>query len=112
MLEVNVAEEESKYGFKMEKVISVIKIISKFTHIRIRGLMTLAPYVQNSEENREFFSKLRELSIEIKEKNIYNVDMEILSMGMTNDYIVSIEEGATMIRIRTGIFWERIYKWV
>lgn len=110
LLEVNVSGEESKYGIKAEELKKVIEEISKFSHIKIKGLMTVAPYTINSEENREFFSKLRELSIEIKEKNIYNVDMEILSMGMTNDYIVAIEEGSTMVRIGTGIFGERVYK--
>ena len=110
LLEVNASGEESKYGIKTEELNEVIEEISKFSHIKIKGLMTVAPYTINSEENREFFSKLRELSIEIKEKNIYNVDMEILSMGMTNDYIVAIEEGATMVRIGTGIFGERSYK--
>lgn len=110
LLEVNASGEESKYGIKTEELNEVIEEISKFSHIKIKGLMTVAPYTINSEENREFFSKLRELSIEIKEKNIYNVDMEILSMGMTNDYIVAIEEGATMVRIGTGIFGERVYK--
>lgn len=110
LLEVNASGEESKYGIKTEELKKVIEEISKFSHIKIKGLMTVAPYTINPEENREFFSKLRELSIEIKEKNIYNVDMEILSMGMTNDYIVAIEEGATMVRIGTGIFGERVYK--
>ena len=110
LLEVNASGEESKYGIKTEELNEVIEEISKFSHIKIKGLMTVAPYTINSEENREFFSKLRELSIEIKEKNIYNVDMEILSMGMTNDYIVAIEEGSTMVRIGTGIFGERVYK--
>lgn len=110
LIEVNIAEEESKFGLSINEVISVIEVISKFSHIRIKGLMTIAPYTENPEENREFFSKLRELSIEIKNKNIYNVSMDILSMGMTNDYMVAIEEGATMIRVGTGIFGERIYK--
>ena len=110
LLEVNASGEESKYGIKAEELNEVIEEISKFSHIKIKGLMTVAPYTINPEENREFFSKLRELSIEIKEKNIYNVDMEILSMGMTNDYKVAIEEGATMVRIGTGIFGERVYK--
>lgn len=110
LIQVNIGKEESKFGFKIEEVISSIEAISKFPHIRIKGLMTVAPYIENSEDNREIFSKLRDLSIEIKEKNIYNVDMEILSMGMTNDYIVAIEEGSTMIRIGTGLFGKRIYR--
>ena len=110
LIEVNIAEEESKCGFKIDEVTPAIEVISKFSHIRIKGLMTIAPYTENSEENRKIFSRLRELSIEIKDKNIYNVDMDVLSMGMTNDYMVAIEEGATMVRIGTGIFGERNYK--
>jgi len=110
LIQVNVAQENSKFGFSNDDVMTAIEIISKFPHIRIKGLMTIAPYVENSEDNREIFSKLRDLAIEIKQKNIYNVDMEILSMGMTNDYMIAIEEGATMIRVGTGIFGERIYK--
>lgn len=110
LLEVNVSGEESKFGLSIDEVIHAVEVISKFSHIRIKGLMTIAPYTENPEENREFFYKLRELSIEIKNKNIYNVSMNILSMGMTNDYQIAIEEGATMIRVGTGIFGERIYK--
>lgn len=110
LLEVNVSGEENKFGLSIDEVIHAVEVISKFSHIRIKGLMTVAPYTCNPEENRKFFSKLRELSIEIKDKNIYNVSMDILSMGMTNDYKVAIEEGATMVRIGTGIFGERNYK--
>ena len=71
--------------------------------------MTIAPYVENPEENRPVFARLRKLSVDIAEKNIDNVSVEILSMGMTNDYEVAIEEGATMVRVGTGIFGERNY---
>ena len=87
----------------------MIEEISKFPHIRIQGLMTIAPYVENPEENRPIFARLRKLSVDIAEKNIDNVSVEILSMGMTNDYEVAIEEGATMVRVGTGIFGERNY---
>lgn len=109
LLEVNVAEEESKYGFKMEEVLPAIEVISKFSHIRIRGLMTIAPFVENPEENREVFASLYKLYVDIKQKNIDNIYVDILSMGMTNDYQVAIEEGATMVRVGTGIFGERNY---
>ena len=109
LIEVNVAEEESKFGVKVEEVIPLIQEIAKFPHIRIKGLMTIAPYVENPEENRYVFARLRKLSVDIIEKNIDNVSVEILSMGMTNDYEVAIEEGATMVRIGTGIFGERDY---
>ena len=109
LIEVNVAEEDSKFGLKVDEVIPLIEEISKFSHIKIKGLMTIAPYVENPEENRSVFACLRKLSVDIKEKNIDNVNVEILSMGMTNDYQVAIEEGATLIRVGTGIFGERNY---
>lgn len=109
LVEVNVAEEDSKFGLKVNEVLSIIEEISKFSHIRIKGLMTIAPYVENPEENRPVFARLRKLSVDIAEKNIDNVSVEILSMGMTNDYEVAIEEGATMVRVGTGIFGERNY---
>ena len=109
LIEVNVAEEESKFGLKVEEVISMVEEISKYPHLRIKGLMTIAPYVENPEENRSVFARLRKLSVDIAQKNIDNVSVEILSMGMTNDYEVAIEEGATMVRVGTGIFGERNY---
>ncbi len=109
LVEVNVAEEDSKFGLKVNEVLGIIEEISRFPHIRIKGLMTIAPYVENPEENRPVFARLRKLSVDIAEKNIDNVSVEILSMGMTNDYEVAIEEGATMVRVGTGIFGERNY---
>ncbi len=109
LLEVNVAAEESKYGFSLEEVLPAIEAISKFRHITIKGLMTIAPNVENQEENRPVFRKLKQLSVDIINKNIDNISMEILSMGMTNDYEVAIEEGSTMIRVGTGIFGSRYY---
>ena len=109
LIEVNVAEEESKFGLKLEEVIAMVEEISKYSHLRIKGLMTIAPYVQNAEENRSVFARLRKLSVDIDAKNIDNVSVEILSMGMTNDYEVAIEEGATIVRVGTGIFGERNY---
>ena len=78
-------------------------------HIKIEGLMTIAPFVDDPEENRDIFQKLRELSVDINSKNIDNVSMSVLSMGMTNDYEVAIEEGATCVRVGTGIFGARDY---
>ncbi len=109
LIEVNVAEEETKFGIKTAEVMDMIEAISKFPHLRIQGLMTIAPYVENPEKNRTIFRSLHKLSVDIKEKNIDNVSSEILSMGMTNDYEVAIEEGATVIRVGTGIFGERDY---
>ncbi len=107
LIEVNVAEEESKFGLKMEETLNLVENIAKMPHIRIKGLMTIAPFVENQEENRVVFRKLRELSVDIAKKNIDNVSMSVLSMGMTNDYEVAIEEGATYVRVGTGIFGER-----
>ena len=109
LVEVNIAEEESKFGISKETAISLVEMISKLPGLHIKGLMTIAPYVENPEENRDYFRKMKELSVDIREKNIDNVTMDILSMGMTNDYMVAIEEGATMVRVGTGIFGERIY---
>lgn len=109
LLEVNVAEEESKFGFKLEEMDTVIEEISKMTALRVKGFMTIAPYVENPEENRNVFASLRKLSVDIGRKNIDNVSVDILSMGMTNDYEVAIEEGATMVRVGTAIFGERDY---
>lgn len=109
LIEVNVAEEDSKFGVSVSDALPIIETISKFPHIRIKGLMTIAPFVENAEENRSVFARLRKLSVDIAEKNIDNVSVGILSMGMTNDYEVAIEEGATMVRVGTGIFGAREY---
>ena len=109
LIEVNVAEEDSKFGLKVDEVLSMIEAISTFPHVRIKGLMTIAPFVDDPEENRPVFAQLRKLSVDIANKNIDNVSVEILSMGMTNDYQVAIEEGATIVRVGTAIFGERNY---
>jgi len=109
LVEVNVAGEDSKFGLSPEEVPSFVEEISKFTHLRIKGLMTIAPFVDNPEENRPVFKALKKLSVDIAAKNIDNVSMNVLSMGMTNDYQIAIEEGATMVRVGTGIFGERNY---
>ncbi|WP_167956501.1 YggS family pyridoxal phosphate-dependent enzyme [Anaerosporobacter faecicola] len=109
LLEVNIAKEDTKFGAMEEDVPGLVEQIAKLPHVRIKGLMTIAPFVENSEKNRVHFRNLRNLYVDIKNKNIDNVDMKILSMGMTNDYEIAIEEGATMIRVGTGIFGERNY---
>ena len=109
LIEVNVAEEESKFGMKVDDVLPAIETIATFPHIHIQGLMTIAPFVENPEENRSVFARLQKLSVDIRSKNIDNVSVDILSMGMTNDYQVAIEEGATMVRVGTGIFGAREY---
>lgn len=109
LIEVNVAMEESKFGISVDEVLPFVQELSKFPHLRVNGLMTIAPYVENPEENRQIFRKLKKLSVDIEEKNINNINMSVLSMGMTGDYQVAIEEGATMVRVGTGIFGERDY---
>ena len=109
LVEVNVAEEESKFGMKMEEVIPFVEKVSAFPHVRVRGLMTIAPFVEDPEENRSIFADLHKLYIDIKKKNHDNDTVSVLSMGMTNEYEVAIEEGATMVRVGTGIFGARNY---
>ena len=109
LVEVNVAEEESKFGITVSDCETFIREIAKLEHISVQGLMTIAPFVENAEDNRKYFAKLRELSVDIAAKNIDNVSMCNLSMGMTGDYQVAIEEGATMVRVGTGIFGHRNY---
>ena len=109
LVEVNVAEEESKFGMKMEEVIPFVEKVSAFPHVRVRGLMTIAPFVEDPEENRSIFADLHKLYIDIKKKNHDNDTVSVRSMGMTNDYEVAIEEGATMVRVGTGIFGARNY---
>lgn len=109
LLEVNVAEEESKFGLKMDEVLPLVQQISELPHVQVKGLMTIAPFVSNPEDNREIFRKLKKLSVDIEAKNINNTTMSVLSMGMTGDYMVAVQEGATMVRVGTGIFGERDY---
>lgn len=109
LIEVNVGMEENKFGITVESAYEDIKEMAKLPNIAIKGLMTSAPFVENSEDNRKYFRQLKQLSVDIQSKNIDNVDMGILSMGMTNDYIVAIEEGATIVRVGTAIFGARNY---
>lgn len=110
LVEVNIAQEESKFGIDKEDAVIMIEEIAKLSNLNIKGLMTIAPFVENPEDNRKYFRQIKELSVDITHKNIDNVSMGVLSMGMTGDYMVAIEEGATMIRVGTGIFGERNYK--
>lgn len=109
LVEVNIAQEESKFGTDREEAITLVEEISRLPHLHVKGLMTIAPFVENPEDNRKYFRQIQELSVDIERKNIDNVSMEILSMGMTGDYMVAIEEGSTMVRVGTGIFGERNY---
>ncbi len=109
LVEVNIAEEESKFGVSKEDAMELVKQIATLDGLTVKGLMSIAPYVVDSEENRPYFHKIKDLSVDISNENIDNVSMDILSMGMTGDFEVAIEEGATMVRVGTGIFGERNY---
>ena len=109
LVEVNVAGEETKFGTGCEEAKQLVRDIAQLPHVHIQGLMTIAPYVENSEENRIYFQQLKKLSVDISSENIDNVSMKVLSMGMTGDYAVAVSEGATYVRVGTGIFGERNY---
>ncbi len=107
LLEINVAREESKFGFFLEETQDALTEIAALPHVGVQGLMTIAPFVEDAEENRQIFRKLHQFFIDMQHKNVDNVNMNVLSMGMTGDFEVAIEEGATMVRVGTGIFGER-----
>ncbi len=109
LLEINVADEESKFGIRPEECETAAREIAKLKNVRIKGLMTVAPFTEDAETNRLYFRQMRELSVDIASKNIDNISMNVLSMGMTGDFEVAIEEGATHIRVGTGIFGARDY---
>lgn len=110
LIEVNVAKEDTKQGiFEFEEVLEVVQKISLLKNVHIKGLMTIAPICEKSSDNAIYFKQLRDLSVDIKAKNIDNVCMDILSMGMSSDYETAIEEGATYVRVGTSIFGERNY---
>ena len=109
LVEVNVANEETKFGTTCEEVKQLVQDIAKLPNICVKGLMTIAPFVENAEKNRPIFSKLKKISVDIMGENIDNITMENLSMGMTGDYTVAVSEGATCVRVGTGIFGVRQY---
>lgn len=109
LVEVNMAKEDTKFGIMPEETEGMLRQIANFQHIRVHGLMTIAPFVENPEENRVYFRNLHKLLVDINNKNIDNISMDKLSMGMTGDYEVAIEEGATFVRVGTGIFGNRQY---
>ena len=109
LVEVNMADEDSKFGVKPEETESFIRELALMDNIRVRGLMTVAPNVENGEENRVYFRNMKQLLVDINAKNINNINMDILSMGMTGDYETAVEEGATIVRVGTGIFGKRDY---
>ncbi len=109
LIEVNVADEESKFGVKLDEAEDLVRECAALDGITVKGLMTIAPFVEDPEDNRPVFKALKDKSVDIAAKKIDNVYMDILSMGMTNDYEIAIEEGATMVRVGTGIFGARNY---
>lgn len=109
MAEVNIAGEESKFGFTRDEVFDFAEKVRTMEGVKLVGLMTSAPYVNDPEENRQYFREMKSLSVDINEKNINNINITELSMGMTNDYIVAVEEGATHVRVGTAIFGARNY---
>ena len=109
LVEVNIADQQSKFGVTPKETLSFIKNIAFLDNIRIKGLMTVAPFVDNPEENRDCFRRMRQLLVDINAEKIDNVNMNVLSMGMSNDFEVAIEEGATIVRVGTNIFGKRVY---
>ncbi|MBC8014845.1 MAG: YggS family pyridoxal phosphate-dependent enzyme [Sporomusaceae bacterium] len=109
LIQVNVANEETKFGISASEVMSLARLISNLEHVRLCGLMTVAPFYENPELARPIFREMYQLFIELKEAKLANTNIEWLSMGMTNDYMIAVEEGANLVRIGTGIFGERQY---
>lgn len=109
LLEINVANEESKWGFKQEEVREAVKEIAQLPNVKIKGLMTIGPVCNMGEDNRKYFRQMQKLFVDIKEEKIDNVSMDMLSMGMSDDFDIAIEEGATIVRMGTALFGKRIY---
>ncbi len=109
LLEVNVAEEESKFGLSISQVFPLVREMANYPNLRVRGLMTVAPYTDNPETNRIYFRQMKQLAVDIRNENRDNVIMDVLSMGMSGDYEIAIEEGATHVRVGTKIFGARDY---
>lgn len=110
LVEINIANEESKFGIKYESTDDFISELSKLNNIEVKGLMTVAPNTEDNEKNRKFFKLMYELYIDISTKKRDNVDMSVLSMGMSKDYQIAIEEGATIVRVGSSLFGDRFYK--
>ena len=109
LLEINIGDEESKYGFKYSQAEDAVRSISKLPGVKIRGLMTIPPICDNETEIREYFRKMYKLFIDIRSKKIDNSYMDILSMGMSDDFQIAIEEGANLVRVGTALFGKRNY---
>ena len=109
LIQVNMANEDTKFGIASKDVLTLAKCISNLEHVRLCGVMTIAPFYENAEQARPLFRNMCQLFMELKNMNLANTNIEWLSMGMTNDYIVGVEEGANLVRIGTGIFGQRQY---
>lgn len=107
LIEVNIGNEDSKFGLSKNQVIPFLKDINNLVGLQVEGLMAIAPICENPEDNRAYFQEMKQLSVDIIRENIDNINMNVLSMGMTGDYTVAVEEGATYVRVGTGIFGER-----
>ena len=110
LLQLDIARDGQKQGFLETEIHEAVKRITEYRHLSVKGLMTVAPYVSAAENNRSIFQRIRQISVDIQAKNYDNVLMNVLSMGMSNDYPIAIEEGATHVRVGTAIFGERNYK--
>ncbi len=109
LLEINIADEQTKFGITKKDALLLAEEIAQLENVRIEGLMAVAPYTENPEDNRKYFQEIKKLAVDIQRENIDNISMHALSIGMTGDYAVAVEEGSTMVRVGTGIFGERDY---
>ena len=107
LVEINIADEESKYGIKPDETLEMIQQIAPFQNLHIEGLMTMEPYLHNPEDARPYFKRMKQLFDDMGSQHVANVEMKILSMGMSNSYEVAIEEGSNMVRIGTKLFGPR-----
>ena len=110
LVEVNIAQEESKFGISADDTVQLVEEIAALPNLEIKGLMTIAPFVTDPEENRTYFRQIKQLSVDIKNKNIDNVSMEILSLGMSSDYTDAIECGSNLVRVGSALFGMRSYR--
>ena len=109
LIEINVAGEVGKYGIRPEELPQMLEQLAQLKCLQVEGLMTVAPFVEDPEQNRSVFRELHQLFVDNRSISSDNIRMNVLSMGMTNDYTVAIEEGATLVRVGTGLFWARHY---
>ena len=109
LVQVNIAEDENKYGLYASEIIDYLHQVAEFDNLQIKGLMTIVPHVEDAEEVRPYFKEMKELAEQIKEEDMAQVQMDELSMGMSNDFEVAIEEGATIVRLGRSLFGSRGY---